>query len=82
MHLWEVGPPRLRLLGEAKLRTGGVKNNVLAFEEDISEGRETHAIIALNATKAGSAARGNRRVINQRPGDNGLVATDGYAEVR
>jgi hypothetical protein len=71
----------LCLSGKAEAGALGVENDILALEEDITEDREANARVALDTTVAGGAASGNRGVVDQLTGDNGIVAIDGYGKV-
>lgn len=72
----------LCLGGEAKTRSLRVENDVLALEEDITEDGEAKARVALDTTEAGGAASADGGVVDERSGNNGVVAIDGHSEVR
>ena len=59
-----------------------IENHKLALEEDISEDVEADALARLNASKAGRPAVVNRRIVDVRAWDGGLVSADLKADVR
>ena len=71
----------LCLSGKAEAGALGVENDILALEEDITEDGEANARVALDTTVAGGAASGDRGVVDQLTGDNGIVAIDGHGKV-
>lgn len=78
-------PSHLRDLclgGEAKTRSLGVENDVLALEEDITEDGEAKARVALDTTEAGGAAGADGSVVDVLAGNNGVIVTNGDSEVR
>lgn len=74
-------PIRLSLGGEAKTGAVGVKDNVLALQENVTEDGEVQAGVALDTAEAGGAAVLERSVVDQGAGNNGVVAANGDGEV-
>lgn len=72
----------LSLRSETKTGAIGVEDGILALEEDVAEDREAQARVTLDTAEAGGAARGERGVVDQVAGDDGVVAADGNSEVR
>lgn len=67
---------------EAKARSLGVENDVLALEEDITEDGEAKARVALDTTEAVGAASADGGVVDVLSGNNGIIVTNGDSEVR
>ena len=72
----------LCLGSEAKTRSLGVENDVLALEEDITEDGEANARVALDTTVAAGATSRDRCEVDVLAGNNGVIAIDGHGEVR
>ena len=71
------------LLGETEARRarGDVVDNVLALEEDVTENVEADALIGLDASEAGSGARGDGGVVDELSRHGLGDAADGDGEV-
>lgn len=52
----------------------------MALKEDISENRESHALVALDTAEASRGALADGGVVDQASGDDGLVAVDDGGE--
>lgn len=72
----------LRLRRETQLRTVSVEHDVLALQENIAEDGDADAIVVLDATEADRAVVGDRGVVDEVTGDDGVVAVDSDGEGR
>lgn len=72
----------LSLGSKTKLRTRRIEDDILSLQEDVTEDRETQTGVALDSAEAAGAAGGDRGVVDDGAGHNGVVAVDGHGEVR
>jgi hypothetical protein len=71
---------QLSLSSKAESWALGVKDDILALEEDITKDRESDAGVALDTTEAGGAAVGDGGEVDVFTGDDGVVAVDDGGE--